>query len=171
MKSKRKFERALQFAALPWRIGERGTREVMLLTSRDTRRWVIPKGWPMKGRKPAEVAGQEAYEEAGLLGHVVGKRPIGHFHYANRLGKRTIICEVRVLLFRVERQADDWPEKANRECKWFDAKEAAAMVEEGGLAEILDRFSGSQVRFVQHLHRRSRYARQHGPTVIRLSQP
>ena len=65
------------FGALPWRIGARGTREVMLLTSRETHRWVIPKGWPMKGRKPAEVASQEAYEEAGLVGRVVGKRPLG----------------------------------------------------------------------------------------------
>jgi len=75
--AKRKFARARQFGALPWRIGARGTREVMLLTSRETHRWVIPKGWPMKGRKPAEVASQEAYEEAGLVGRVVGKRPLG----------------------------------------------------------------------------------------------
>jgi 8-oxo-dGTP pyrophosphatase MutT (NUDIX family) len=60
----------------------------MLLTSRETRRWVIPKGWPMKGRKPAEAAAQEAYEEAGLIGHIVGKRPIGDFHYLKRLAKR-----------------------------------------------------------------------------------
>jgi 8-oxo-dGTP pyrophosphatase MutT (NUDIX family) len=75
--AKHKFARARQFGALPWRIGARGTREVMLLTSRETHRWVIPKGWPMKGRKPAEVASQEAYEEAGLVGRVVGKRPLG----------------------------------------------------------------------------------------------
>jgi 8-oxo-dGTP pyrophosphatase MutT (NUDIX family) len=75
-----------QFAALPWRISERGTREVMLLTSRETHRWVIPKGWPMKKRKPAEAASQEAYEEAGLVGRIVGKRPVGSFHYAKRLG-------------------------------------------------------------------------------------
>jgi len=148
---KQKAERALQFAALPWRIGEGGLREVMLLTSRETRRWVIPKGWPMKGRKPAEVASQEAYEEAGLIGQIVGKRPVGHFHYEKRLAKKAVLCEVRVFLFRVERQLDDWPEKGNRECLWFDAKQAAALVEEDGLAEILNRFSGSQVRFVPQL--------------------
>src|ERR1700709_897159 len=85
-----------QFAALPWRISERGTRQVMLLTSRETRRWVIPKGWPMKKRKPAEVASQEAYEEAGLIGHVVGKRPVGKFHYAKRLAKGEVLCQERV---------------------------------------------------------------------------
>jgi 8-oxo-dGTP pyrophosphatase MutT (NUDIX family) len=154
--AKRKFDGTLQFATLPWRISEGGTREIMLLSSRETHRWVIPKGWPMKGRKPAEVASQEAYEEAGLIGQVVGKRPLGNFHYEKRLAKRAIICEVRVFLFRVERQVADWPEKGQRESKWVDAKEAAALVEEGGLAEIIDRFSGSYVRFVAPRPRRSR---------------
>jgi 8-oxo-dGTP pyrophosphatase MutT (NUDIX family) len=138
-----------QSAALPWRIGENGIRQVMLLTSRETHRWVIPKGWPMKGRKPAEVASQEAYEEAGLIGHIVGKRPIGNFHYAKRLAKKEILCQVRVFLFRVERQLDDWPEKSQRETKWFDAEAAVDMVEEGGLAEIIDRFSGSYSRLIK----------------------
>src|SRR5580692_7897767 len=146
--SKRGFS-DVQFAALPWRISEGGIRQIMLLTSRETRRWVIPKGWPMKGRKPAEVASQEAYEEAGLIGNVVGKRPLGNFHYEKRLAKKAVICEVRVFLFRVEQQLDHWPEKGWRERRWFDASEAAALVEEGGLAEILDRFAGSQVRFVK----------------------
>ena len=154
--AKHKFDGSLQFAALPWRIGEGGTRQIMFLTSRETHRWVIPKGWPMKGRKPAEVASQEAYEEAGLIGQVVGKRPLGNFHYEKRLAKRAIICEVRVFLFRVERQLDDWPEKGERESKWVDAKEAADLVEEGGLAEIIDRFAGSYVRFVAPRPRRSR---------------
>ena len=74
--TKRKVEGSLQFAVLPWRISAHGTREILLLTSRETHRWVIPKGWPMKGRKPVEVASREAYEEAGLLGQVVGKRPL-----------------------------------------------------------------------------------------------
>ena len=85
--------------------------------------------------------------------------------------QEAIICEVRVFLFRVERQIDEWPEKGSRECKWFDAKEAAALVEEGGLAEILDRFSGSYVRFVPQRRGRSRYARQHLPTALSVSQP
>jgi 8-oxo-dGTP pyrophosphatase MutT (NUDIX family) len=154
--AKHKFNGTLQFAALPWRIGNGGTRQIMLLTSRETHRWVIPKGWPIKGRKPAEVASQEAYEEAGLIGQVVGKRPLGNFHYQKRLAKKAIICEVRVFLFRVEQQLDNWPEKGERESKWVDAKEAAALVEEGGLAEIIERFAGSYVRFVGPRPRRSR---------------
>jgi 8-oxo-dGTP pyrophosphatase MutT (NUDIX family) len=146
--AKDKFHDTTQFAALPWRISEGGTRQVMLLTSRETRRWVIPKGWPMKKRKPAEVASQEAYEEAGLIGQIVGKRPLGRFHYEKRVGKEAILCQVQVFLFRVERQLGDWPEKSQRETKWFEAGKAASLVEEGGLAEIIDRFSGSYVRFV-----------------------
>jgi 8-oxo-dGTP pyrophosphatase MutT (NUDIX family) len=148
--AKSKFDDTTQFAALPWRIGEGGTREVMLMTSRQTRRWIIPKGWPMKGRKPAEVASQEAYEEAGLIGQIVGKRPIGTFHYEKRLAKEALLCQVRVFLFRVERQLDDWPEKSQRETRWFDANEAADLVNEGGLAEIIARFAGSYVRFITY---------------------
>ena len=140
---------SVQFGALPWRIGPGGTREVMLLTSRETHRWVTPKGWPMKGRKPAEVAKQEAFEEAGLVGQIVGKRPVGNFHYEKRLARSDVLCQVRVFLFRVEQQLNDWPEKSQRETRWFPADEAAELVEEGGLAEIIDRFSGSYVRFVR----------------------
>ena len=144
----KKFRNAKQFAALPWRIGDGGLRQVMLLTSRETRRWVIPKGWPMKGRKPAEVASQEAYEEAGLIGQIIGKKPVGSYHYDKRLAKVSVLCEVRVFLFRVEQQLDDWPEKGQRETRWFDADEAAKLVDEGGLAEIIDRFAGSVTRFM-----------------------
>jgi 8-oxo-dGTP pyrophosphatase MutT (NUDIX family) len=139
-----------QFAALPWRIGEGGRREVMLLTSRETHRWIIPKGWPMKGRKPGDVASQEAYEEAGLIGHIVGKRPIGSFHFQKQLAKTARLCQVRVFSFRVECQLDDRPQKTQRETKWFDATEAATLVEEVGLAGIIERFAGSYVRFVAY---------------------
>ena len=164
--AKRKFDRELQFGILPWRIGEGGTRQVLLLTSRETRRWVIPKGWPMKGREPAETASQEAYEEAGLVGHIVSKRPLGNFHYAKQLAKRTILCEVRVFLFRVERQLDNWPERDARETKWFDATEAAALVEEGGLAQIIERFAGASVRFVAY----PKLGRRHGPLPAALRE-
>jgi 8-oxo-dGTP pyrophosphatase MutT (NUDIX family) len=102
----------------------------------------------MKGRKPAEVARQEAYEEAGLIGHVVRKWPLGNFHYQKRLAKREVLCQVWVFLFRVERQLDEWPEKNQRETRWFNADEAADLVEEGGLAEIIARFSGSHARLI-----------------------
>jgi hypothetical protein len=65
-----------------------------------------------------------------------------------RLGKKEVLCQVREFLFRVEQQLDDWPEKNQREAKWFDAEEAADLVEEGGLAEIISRFSGSYSRLI-----------------------
>ncbi len=94
-----------QFAVLPFRYTEEGQLQVMLLTSRETKRWVIPKGWPMRRRKPPDVAAQEAYEEAGLIGKIVGKRPIGSYHYAKQLPPhRETLCEVLVFLFWVEQQ-------------------------------------------------------------------
>jgi 8-oxo-dGTP pyrophosphatase MutT (NUDIX family) len=126
-----------QFAALPYRTGDNGEPQVMLLTSRETHRWVIPKGWPMKGKIPREVAAQEAYEEAGLIGRIVGKRPVGVFHYEKRLPAERLICEVQVFLLRVERQLEEWPEKGQRETKWFDLNTAANLVDEGWLAEIM----------------------------------
>ena len=159
--AKDKFHGTTQFAALPWRLSEGGTRQVMLLTSRETRRWIIPKGWPMKKRKPTEVASQEAYEEAGLIGHIVDKRPVGTFHYEKRLAKKEVLCQVRVFLFRVDRQLDDWPEKSQRETKWFDANEAASIVDEGGLAEIIERFAGSYVRLVRFSKYELRHGRRH----------
>jgi 8-oxo-dGTP pyrophosphatase MutT (NUDIX family) len=142
---------AIQFAALPWRLGEDGTADVMLITSRETRRWVIPKGWPIKGHKPPEVASREAFEEAGLVGQIIGKRPIGQFHYEKRMKQGSTLCEVWVYLFRVECQVDDWPEKHERTTQWFDAIEAANVVREGGLAEIIAGVARSRPKFVRLL--------------------
>ena len=118
----------------------------MLLTSRETRRWIIPKGWPIKARKPTEVARQEAFEEAGLVGEIVGKRPIGNYHYQKKLKKTDLLTEVLVYSFRVDQQLDDWPEKTQRETQWFDAADAAALVNEGGLAGIIKRFADISFR-------------------------
>jgi len=133
-----------QYAVLPWRIGDSGKREIMLLTSRETRRWVIPKGWPIKGKKPAQTAAQEAYEEAGLVGEIVGKRPIGTYHYTKRTKHGDLLCEVRVYLLLVEKQLEDWPERQQRVTAWFDAARAAELVNDGALALIIASFAGIQ---------------------------
>ena len=73
-----KAHRQLQFGVLPCRVAGNGRVQVMLLTSRETGRWVIPKGWPMKGTRPREGAAQEAFEEAGLVGNVADGRRLGH---------------------------------------------------------------------------------------------
>ena len=129
-----------QFAAIPYRIGADGHVEVLLLTSRETRRWVIPKGWPMRGRKPRDVAEREAFEEAGLVGEIIGKRPIGSYHYSKQLDSgEDLLCSVEVFLLRVDHQRAEWPEKGQRELRWVDPAQAAEMVVEGGLAEIMRR--------------------------------
>ena len=138
--TKKKTQGHRQYAALPFRPGPDGAMQVLLITSRETGRWVIPKGWPMQGRKPREVAAQEAFEEAGLTGAIMGKRPVGAYHYAKHMPNGdSILCEVRVFLLLVEQQLDHFPEQGQRQARWFPAEAAAALVDEGGLAEIVRR--------------------------------
>src|SRR6476659_9321378 len=100
-----------QYGAVPFAIDKGGRVRVALLTSRQTGRWVIPKGWPMAGRKPMQAAVREAYEEAGLIGLVSRGNPIGHYRYRKRLRTgRSVICKVSVFLLRVRRELTDWPE-------------------------------------------------------------
>jgi 8-oxo-dGTP pyrophosphatase MutT (NUDIX family) len=127
----------VQFAALPFRI-ESGDLQILLVTSRETQRWVIPKGWAIRGLRPRDVAAREALEEAGLVGSIVGKRSIGSYHYTKRLpDNREALCRVKVFLLSVDHQLDVWPEKAQREYRWVTPQTAAHMVDEGGLSEIL----------------------------------
>jgi 8-oxo-dGTP pyrophosphatase MutT (NUDIX family) len=127
----------VQFAALPFRI-EADSLQVLVITSRETRRWVIPKGWPARGLRSRDVAAREAFEEAGLLGKIVGKRSVGFYHYTKRLAdNQERLCRVKVFLLSVDRQLDDWPEKDQREYQWVTPQKAAQMVDEGGLAEVI----------------------------------
>ena len=126
-----------QVGALPFRVTSEGGYEILLITSRESRRWVIPKGWPMKGRKPYEAAAQEAYEEAGLAGHI-GKRPLGFYLYQKRLKNReAVLCQVKVFPLEVRKQLKDWPERGEREFRWFSPSDAADAVAEAGLAGII----------------------------------
>lgn len=133
-------ETRVQYAALPWR-GEDGSVEILLATSRDTRRWVIPKGWPMKGRKPHIVAAIEAAEEAGLNG-VVENVKLGDYHYRKRLAAdATVWCRVEVYPMRVQRQRKKWPEKKQRVTQWFRQPVAAGLVDEPELRELILAFA------------------------------
>lgn len=125
-----------QYGALPWRTGHRGL-EVMLITSRETKRWVIPKGWPMMGKKPHKVAELEAFQEAGVKGGV-SKNPIGFYPYSKTMPDGTQrLCVVEVYPLRVTLEAVKWPERSERERVWFRPDEAAELVEEGGLGLII----------------------------------
>jgi 8-oxo-dGTP pyrophosphatase MutT (NUDIX family) len=91
----------------------------------------------MKGLKPPRVAAQEAFEEAGLVGRIIGKQPIGTYHYEKRLPNDQLLCEVWVFLLWVDHQLDDWAEKSQRETRWFNQSETVDLVDEGGLAEVI----------------------------------
>ncbi|MDE2362197.1 MAG: NUDIX hydrolase [Hyphomicrobiales bacterium] len=128
-----------QYAALPYRNRER--LEIMLVSSRETRRWVLPKGWPMKGKKPHAVAATEALEEAGLLGKIA-KKPVGSYHYIKRMSNgAALACEVDVFPFRVQKQRKNWREQDQRLTSWFEAAEAAHLVDEPELSDILLTFA------------------------------
>lgn len=129
-----------QVAALCWRMGGGGI-EVLLVTSRDTGRWVTPKGGRMMGKTDAEAAAVEACEEAGVEGQVE-TAPLGDFRYMKRLKRRgSRLTHVSVFALRVERELDDWPEAAQRTRRWFGAGDAAAAVEEADLADLIRRFA------------------------------
>ncbi len=131
------FEARRQVGALPFRRSDDGGYRIFLITSRESRRWVIPKGWPMNGRKPFEAAAREAYEEAGLVGHI-GKRPLGIYVYDKRLKNRdSVLCQVKVFPLEVRRQLKTWPEQDQREGRWFSPSDAAEAVAEAGLSGII----------------------------------
>lgn len=126
-----------QYAALPWRRRADGAIEVMLLTSRDTGRWVIPKGWPVPGLSPAQSAAHEAREEGGLVG-LLGEQSIGRYHYDKRLSDGSaVLCAVEVFPLEVERQLKTWPERKERRTQWFALQEAAGAVDEPELADLI----------------------------------
>ena len=129
----------VQYAALPYRMGE--TLEILLITSRETGRWVIPKGWPMKGRKPHAVAAREAVEEAGVRGKI-GKTALGAYPYAKRLANGAALsCTVEVYPLAVGRQMKQWPEQAQRTLGWFSPMDAANVVDEPQLAGLIQAFA------------------------------
>jgi 8-oxo-dGTP pyrophosphatase MutT (NUDIX family) len=133
----RKLARQLQYAALPYRRRADATIEIMLITSRDTGRWLIPKGWPKLGLNPAEAAALEAREEGGLVGRI-GDRSIGSYHYDKRLPDGSIAqCVVEVFALEVERQMKSWPEQVERSTRWFFLQEAAEAVQEPELRSII----------------------------------
>ncbi|GAA6182566.1 MULTISPECIES: NUDIX hydrolase [unclassified Shimia] len=129
--------RRIQVAALCTR-GTGDTRQVLLVTSRDTGRWVLPKGWPIAGLDAAGAALQEAWEEAGVKKANVNEQPLGTYAYDKRLdGGLEIGVDVTVFETQVETLTDVYPEASARTRKWVAPKEAAAMVHEPQLQDML----------------------------------
>lgn len=137
----------VQYGALPYRQKARGALEILLVTSRESRRWIIPKGWPIKGLKPSKAASREAYEEAGVRGRVA-RRALGHYGYEKRLDDRraTVPCEVEVFALAVKQQLKEWPERKERSVRWFSAAAAARIVEDEGLRDLLLQFAARKGR-------------------------
>ena len=126
-----------QVASLPLRKNKEGKIEVLLVTSRETRRWIIPKGWPMKGKKQHEAAAIEAEEEAGVIGNTA-KKAIGYYFYDKRRASGQVeLCRVSVYLLTAVRELDNWPEKNQRDSRWVSTEIAAEMVQESELAELI----------------------------------
>jgi 8-oxo-dGTP pyrophosphatase MutT (NUDIX family) len=130
-------ELAKQVAALPVRKAGKATVEVLLITSRDTGRWVIPKGWPSKRMSEARAALREAKQEAGVLGKIA-KSPLGTYRYRkiDDAGGSQLI-EVSVFLLSVKNEKKKWREKVQRERAWFDIETAAKRVRERQLKAII----------------------------------
>ncbi|MFU1479348.1 NUDIX hydrolase [Roseovarius sp. C7] len=127
----------LQVAALCMRAGADGP-EVLMITSRDTGRWVLPKGWLMDGRATAEAAMIEAWEEAGVRPTAASPVHIGHYHYDKQLdGGYSAPVRVELYRFEVADLARDYPERAERARLWLSPEQAAERVDEPELAEIL----------------------------------
>lgn len=128
-----------QFAALCYRIVKDKV-QVLIVTSRGTGRWIVPKGWPMDGKTPAEAALQEAWEEAGVNGKIVSA-PLGLYSYTKVQEKSDDFpCIAVVYAVKVKSLSKEYPEAGERRRKWTSRKKAAKLVDEPELSRILRDF-------------------------------
>lgn len=132
-----------QVAALPYRRSEAGAVEFLLVTSRETARFVIPKGWPMKGLPDWKAAALEARQEAGLIGEV-GRKPFGTYRYWKRLKVVFVPVTVSVFAMRVKKEKPAWREMEARHKRWLTPAEAATLVDEPELATLIGDFARSK---------------------------
>jgi 8-oxo-dGTP pyrophosphatase MutT (NUDIX family) len=129
--------RSLQVAALCYRESTDG-KQILLITSRDTKRWILPKGWPIEGLDGPASALQEAWEEAGVCNATITPEPLGTYSYDKRLSGGAILpVEATVYLTLVGTLAQSFPEVEERTRTWVSPAEAAKMVDEPELKAIL----------------------------------
>lgn len=129
-----------QIAALPVRLSADGTVDVFLVTSRGSGRWIIPKGNPIRGLAPRDVAAREAREEAGLVGPVLSRR-LGSFEFQRVRGVVGETCLIDVYPMHVEKQLKDFPEKRDRTVRLCNLDTALAIVASRSLAEIIETYA------------------------------
>lgn len=132
----KKGERIRQVAAIPFRLNAHGSVEVMLVTSRTTQRFIVPKGWPMKGKSGRKAATIEAMEEAGVLGKTL-KEPAGTYSYWKRLTNRFVRVDVIVYLLEVTEELADWQEAKRRQRAWLAPSDAATLIDEPDLSTLV----------------------------------
>lgn len=127
----------IQTGALPWRLGRGNRTEVLLVTGRNSGRWMIPKGWPIRGKSLAKAAAQEAFEEAGVKG-TISTKPLGSFRHVKQYSVAKPI-EVSVLVHSlwVDCELSKWPELGQRERRWFSLDEATACVDSKELGGLI----------------------------------
>jgi len=130
-----------QYGALCFRYKECGPEiEILVITSRESRRWIIPKGWPMKGKKPYEAAAIEAWEEAGVRGRAK-KKPVGRYTYLKELDDGNVaFCIVDMFQIEVTEIKTDFKERGQRVLDWVSPSEAARRVREIELKSLLVNF-------------------------------
>lgn len=132
---------AKQIAALPVYWDKKGRLRVLMVTSRDTGRWVMPKGWTMDGKKDWKAAQIEALEEAGAVGFVSDKS-IGKYRYKKRLDDgEKVKCKVTVYPMIVDKLKRRWKERKERKRHWFSLNKAAKLVQEPELTELLQKLA------------------------------
>jgi len=125
-----------QVGAIPYRRDDAGVMKVLLVTSRETGRWVIPKGWTMKGLSDRKAALIEAEQEAGVRGRL-RRKPAGVYAYFKRTRSAFELVEVTVFLLAVEEMLETWPEMSERKRRWHSIEAAERLVIEPGLKSIL----------------------------------
>ncbi|MGI0526747.1 NUDIX hydrolase [Rhizobium giardinii] len=130
-----------QYGALCFRYKEVGSEiEVLVITSRESRRWIMPKGWPIKGKKPYEAAAIEAWEEAGVRGRAK-KKPVGRYTYLKELADGNVaFCIVEMFQIEVTEIRTDFKERGQRVFDWVSPSEAARRVREIELKSLLVNF-------------------------------
>jgi 8-oxo-dGTP pyrophosphatase MutT (NUDIX family) len=133
-----------QYAAICYRRRKTGDGyEVLIVTGRNSGRWVMPRGWPMEGKAPHAVAEREAFEEAGIKGKA-DKQPLGHYTYAKQVGDgRVVPCLVEVYAVKVEKTLKNYKEHGQRDRRWVSFTEAQNLVEEPELRGLLMNFGAS----------------------------
>jgi 8-oxo-dGTP pyrophosphatase MutT (NUDIX family) len=133
-----------QIAAIPWRLDPGGSLRILLITTRETGRWIVPRGWPIRGMTAPASAETEAFEEAGVTG-VIGTEPIGEYVYEKRFPKKSEPVLVEVYDLKVEAELANWPEQGQREARWMSASDAIGQVQEAGLKTVLQSFADRRV--------------------------